>query len=194
MPTFQRHVYSIRIRTGRFFNTDRLILFIAMQWTHFQSWQMGKRYETSLQTLYRFFKKLCVAKQTFQCQIYSIRLRTGRFFNIDRLILFIAMQWTHLQSWQRGKSYEISLQTFYRFFEKLCVAMQTFQRQIYSILIRTERFFNTDRLILFIAMQWTHFQSWQMGKKLWNIVKKKLWSIKVEKWGKSYEISLKLTV
>jgi len=63
-----------------------------------------------------------------------------------------------------GKSYEISLQTFYRFFEKLCAAMPTFQRHIYSIQLRTGRFFNTDRLILFIPMQWTHFQSWQMGK------------------------------
>ena len=38
---FQRHICSIRLRTGRFFNTDWLILFIPMQWTHFQSWQMG---------------------------------------------------------------------------------------------------------------------------------------------------------
>jgi len=29
-----------------------------------------------------------------------------------------------------GKSYEISLQTFHRFFEKLCIAMLTFQCQI----------------------------------------------------------------
>jgi len=68
-----------------------------------------------------------------------------------------------------GKSYEILLQTFYRFFKKLCVAMPTFQHRCYSIWLRTKRFFNTDRLILFIPMQWTHFQSWQMGKKLWNI-------------------------
>jgi len=40
---FQRQIYSIRVRTGRFFNTDRLILFIAMQWTHFQSWYEGKK-------------------------------------------------------------------------------------------------------------------------------------------------------
>jgi len=30
MPTFQRHIHSIRLRTERFFNTDRFILFTAM--------------------------------------------------------------------------------------------------------------------------------------------------------------------
>jgi len=33
--------------------------------------------------LYRFFKKLCVALPTFQRHIYSIQLRTGRFFTTD---------------------------------------------------------------------------------------------------------------
>jgi len=31
-------------------------------------------------------------------------------------------------------------------------------------------FFNTDWFILFIPMQWTHFQSWQLGKQLWIVV------------------------
>jgi len=35
MTTFQLDIHSIRLRTGRFFNTDWLILFIPMQSTHF---------------------------------------------------------------------------------------------------------------------------------------------------------------
>ena len=69
-----------------------------------------------------------------------------------------------------GKSYEKSLQTSYSFLEKSCVAMPTSQRHIHSIRLRTGRFFNTDWLIWFIPMQWTHFQSWQMGKKVQKIV------------------------
>jgi len=69
-----------------------------------------------------------------------------------------------------GKSHEKLLQTFYSFFEKSCVAMPTFQLDIHSIRLRTGRFFNTGRLILFIPNQWTYFQNWQMGKKLRKIV------------------------
>jgi len=69
-----------------------------------------------------------------------------------------------------GRSYEKLLQTFYRFCEKSCVAMPTFQLDIHSIRLRTGRFFNKDWLISFIPMQWTHFQSWLMGKKLWKTV------------------------
>jgi len=69
-----------------------------------------------------------------------------------------------------GRSYEKSLQTFYSFIETSCVAMPTSQRHICSIRLRTGRFCNTNWLILFIPMQWTHFQSWQMGKKSWKIV------------------------
>ena len=94
----------------------------------------GKSYEISLQTFYRFFEKLCVAMPHFQRHIYSIRLRTGRFFNTDRLIIFMQCNEPILKVDKWGKSYEISLQTFYRFFEEFCVAMQTFQRQIYSII------------------------------------------------------------
>jgi len=61
-----------------------------------------------------------------------------------------------------GKSYEKSLQAFYSFFEKLSVAMPTFQLDIHSIWLRKGRFFKTDWLILFIPMQWTnfHFDIW----------------------------------
>jgi len=48
--------------------------------------------------------------------------------------------------------------------------MATFQRDIHFIRLRTEGFFNKDWFILFILMQWTHFQSWQMRKKWWKIV------------------------
>jgi len=69
-----------------------------------------------------------------------------------------------------GKSHEKSLQTFYSFCEKLCVSMPTFQHDIHFIQLRTERFFNTDWLILFIPMSWNHFQSCQMGKTLRKII------------------------
>jgi len=39
------------------------------------------------------------------------------------------------------------------FCEKSCVAMTTFQRDIHSIWLRTERFFNTDWLIVFIPIR-----------------------------------------
>ena len=64
---------------------------------------------------------------------------------------------------KRGKSYETSLWTFNAFCEKSCVAMATFQRDIHSIRLRTEGFFNIDWLILFIPMQWNHFQSLTNG-------------------------------
>jgi len=35
-------------QNGKFFNTDWLVLFMPMQWTHFQSWQMGKCYANLL--------------------------------------------------------------------------------------------------------------------------------------------------
>jgi len=65
MPVFQRNIYSIRLRTGRFFNTDWLILFIPMQWTHFQCWQMRKKSWKIVRNFYTVFEKSYIAIPTF---------------------------------------------------------------------------------------------------------------------------------
>jgi len=48
--------------------------------------------------------------------------------------------------------------------------MPNFQRNLHSIQLRTEGFFNTHWLILFVPMRLTHFQSQQIAKKPWKVI------------------------
>ena len=88
MPIFQRNSHPVRFKTERFFNTDWLILFIPMEWTHFQSGKRGKSHEKLLQTLYSFCKKSCFAMPSFQRNIHPVWLKNGKIFQ-HRLIDFI---------------------------------------------------------------------------------------------------------
>jgi len=88
MPTFQRHIYSIRLRTGRFFNTDRFILFIAMQWTHFQSWQMGKKLWNIATSFLWIFRKIVRLFANFSASYLFHPAQNGKVFQ-HRPIYFI---------------------------------------------------------------------------------------------------------
>ena len=94
----------------------------------------------------------------------------GKYFS-TQTDWFHSYQWneTIFKVGKSGKANEKSLQTFHTFCEQSCVAMPAFQSDIHSIQLRTEIFFNIDWLILFIPMQWNHFESWQIRKKLWKI-------------------------
>ena len=145
-------------------------LFTQTQWTHFQSWQTGKMLWKIVTNFYSFYEKSCVAMEIFNVifiwsgsEQKDISKQTDWFYSYHwNDAIFKVDKW--------GKSHEKLLQTFCSFWEKSYVAMPTFQGNIYPVRLRMERLFKTDWLILFILMQWTHFQSWQMGKKLWKIV------------------------
>ena len=131
----------------------------------FSKFTNGEKVMHSRYNLLILFVKSCASP----CKLFSVifipsgseregfSTQTDRFYSYQcNEPIFKVDKW--------GKSYVKLLQTFNTFCEKLCAAMATFQRHIYSIRLGTERFFNTNWFILFIPMQWTHFQSWQMGK------------------------------
>jgi len=128
---FNNSKFLINPRPRCFLNECVMLISPAIQFSKLKNGE--KAMKKTLQTFYSFCENSCVAMPTFQLDIHSIRLRTGGFST--QTDWFYSHQCNEpifkVDKW--GKSYEKSLQTFYSFCEKSCVAMATFQRHICSL-------------------------------------------------------------
>ena len=70
--------------------------------------------------------------------------------------------------WHEKRQYGNPVQIFTTISQKSIVTMVTFQRDINSIRIWPERFYNTYWYILLIPMQSNHFQTKQLSARFWS--------------------------